>query len=322
MGTTLFVDGDYSREKAFFESFPLHPIEPGKLVDLGLQTVEYTGKTIRVDSFQQVDGMNLESLCDRIVRDAIIPGNVMVICHGSENGLTLPIVKGGTSCQIGAEAVKMLLSSRTSEAAYYFNMSTSQGNVIERVQEKLRAVHRKQLNHLAIRACSVGQNAQNLEQLIRLFGAKSGSALKMRVFCAKIVRIKVTSDQRVFSNSGWKVYNERPFRIAFLTSGGEVGNIHFDFVETAVESPEAVDQFVDNYLPTAVRRIKETAVIGGKKIAVTRVEKFDYVLTPKTTVPCYFTYDGFRMHFVKGGKFSDSLVYRTHPSPGSDPFAR
>jgi hypothetical protein len=324
-GTTCFVDGEFSREKGFFETFPIHPIEPGTLDNLGLQTVKYPGRKIRVERFQQVDGMSLESLCDSIVKHAVIPGDIMVICHGSEHGLTLPIVKGGTRCRIGAEAVKMLLSRDAGKAAYYFNMNADQGAVIERVQEKLRAVHKKKIGHLAIRACAVGKSMANVDQLLRLFGVRTGSALKMRVFCAKFGGAKLKSDPGVWSSRGfgstWQVYNEAPDRIAFQTSGGEEGNIHFNFNAVEVESEKAVDLFVDNYLPGAVKKIKDgTVKMGKSKIAVLREVERDFVL--KDSVPCYFTYDGIRMRFVNEAKFSDSLVYRQNPDPQADPFGR
>lgn len=314
MITHVFIDGEYVKEEAYFKTFRNYPIAPGASTLPGF--VEYT-KTGWVGTTFPVGKMNLLDLLKKV-------GNyqspdIMIICHADKTGLHIPLVAGGKSSMSRLD-LRQLFSTKAT-AASELGITSKQ---LAAIQESIKKLHAQKRNHLAVRACAIGASTDTLEMLMKIFGVRSGSAPKLRVFCGdfKVSKVKQTfqADANTFSRdaSGYEIYNETPDRIGFTTAGGEIGNPSMQITSVLIESYGAVDVLMDSYFPAFKRIVKVTKTVGNKKLKIYEPQNYNY--KPGDVVPLYWMWDQKRMIFVSEAKFSDNLLYRTNPYFGADVF--
>ena len=95
MATRLIVDGSFNDTVTFYQTFPAEPKEkPG--VDMTI--------LLPIDPADRINPMTLMALLDRILALAAAEKEILVVCHGTPDGLAVPLVANS-----GAKAIEAIL---------------------------------------------------------------------------------------------------------------------------------------------------------------------------------------------------------------------
>jgi len=130
--------------------------------------------------------MTLESIMDTIIERN--QKEVVIVCHGSSEGLAIPFVLGSS---VGAESanISRLSADRVLKNREGMNTPiTPDGGMsrqisatrIKSLREKMNQVRGIGLDHLAFRNCDMGRSLDTLDAFRLLFGAKSLSAPRLK----------------------------------------------------------------------------------------------------------------------------------------------
>src|SRR4051794_10837318 len=98
LNTYVFVDEPSTKEKAYFLLFRNNPMGPGFSTDPGMGLVEYKEK-LWVNGVWPINKMSLMELLYQVGNRR--SDGVMIVCHGDQKGLHLPLVPGGKGWNIG-----------------------------------------------------------------------------------------------------------------------------------------------------------------------------------------------------------------------------
>jgi hypothetical protein len=127
-------------------------------------------ETKRFERVVEVPFMTLMDLLNQMELNCAFGDDVLICCHGTSSGLSIPIVMG-TPSSVGATEIASLLSPKGVPPEW----STS--GQWERIRDAIGRVWARKLNHVALRACNVGSMIAQAASLRMLFGARRLSAL-------------------------------------------------------------------------------------------------------------------------------------------------
>lgn len=170
--TVAFTDPTVHPASApFYRMFPWEPIAPLR--------------EIKVDSVVQINNMRMEQLLDRIPAAVGQGGNLFIIFHGTEAGLSMRLANDvPAGLHANAQIMEILDSNRTDiEAAQlcmFPNPNTSGAQRIRTIRDKMQRVKDLRMNSVELRACNTGQNNQNMQTIKRFFNCQSLGAPDLR----------------------------------------------------------------------------------------------------------------------------------------------
>lgn len=141
--------------------------------------------TITVKGVVVQEGMTIESIMDTIIDKK--DKEVVIVCHGIADGLLIPFIAGSKFFAVQEPVIR--LASDHSGKVGGINLPVysdkdvahqlSEDNV-KRLRLKMNRVRALKLDHVAFRACDMGQSPDSTMSSFReLFGAKSVSAPKL-----------------------------------------------------------------------------------------------------------------------------------------------
>ena len=145
---------------------------------------------ISVKDVSVLKDMTLESVMDVIVREK--QKEILLVCHGWTDGLALPLMEGGGIAG-GAQRQQIfpLSADRPFEDEGMKTPVRSVKDVADQahlseqqvitLRAKMNQIRDLKLEHVAFRACDMGQSTDSLQAFRNFFGAKSVSAPKHSV---------------------------------------------------------------------------------------------------------------------------------------------
>jgi hypothetical protein len=143
---------------------------------------------IMVKSVTVLKDMTLESIMDVIIREK--QKQIVIVCHGWSEGLAIPltdtgIIAGGAQRQqiFPLSADRSFDDGGMKSPVISVQDVAAQAHISEQQVTKLRAkmnqIRDVKLEHIAFRACDMGQSTDTLQAFRNFFGAKSVSAPKL-----------------------------------------------------------------------------------------------------------------------------------------------
>jgi hypothetical protein len=138
---------------------------------------------IKVDRVVGVIGLKMEWLLEQIPLAVGVGGNLFIIYHGTDMGLSMPLATG-TPVRADVRIMEVLDSNRTDvEAAQICLFPNPQRNGAQRVhalREQMRRVKDVHLNCVELRACNTGQNALHMRTIKQFFNCRTLGAPNLR----------------------------------------------------------------------------------------------------------------------------------------------
>src|SRR5262245_51407572 len=126
-----------------------------------------------------VTPMTLRTLLMVIQSDVAVGSDVLICCHGTSRGLTIPLATGSPQF-LSLDNLRILNgSSSPGEIAGQAAKLGLDPGVLKEMLTSLACVRHLVINVLAIRACDVGRNQDLLDALQVLFNSRSISAPKV-----------------------------------------------------------------------------------------------------------------------------------------------
>jgi hypothetical protein len=193
--------------------------------------------------------MTLVDLLENIPRKCSVGDDVLIVCHGTDRSLSIPLFPG-TQAKVNPLFVNMLFHSPDTFIPEQVNPA-----MVERLTRAKDAVKKKELAHVAFRACKMGNSDPLLAALKKLFGCQSISApflrdahapFKPEVFNSTT---KYETYKKKHPNAKDRVlteYGESPNRLVTYVKywTDKEGHDHFK-VEGAAESKKGVQDWID-----------------------------------------------------------------------------
>jgi|SRR5690348_1153923 hypothetical protein len=141
------------------------------------------GREIRVERVREIRHLTMETLLDEIPAQAGAGGIVFVVFHGTERGLSMPLIRG-SHVHANAEVMALLDSARSDgELAPILRFGDHHGRGGERVRElreKVQAVKQLRLSCVELRACNTGAYREAMQTAKDFFGAGTLGAPDIR----------------------------------------------------------------------------------------------------------------------------------------------
>jgi hypothetical protein len=138
---------------------------------------------IKVDRIVEVTGLRMEWLLDQIPSAVGQAGNVVIIYHGTDMGLSMPLAIG-TQVHADSEMMAVLDSSRSdtdvAQMCQFPNPRTTGAQRVHTLREKMRRVKDLRLNSVELRACNTGQSMEHMQTIKRFFNCRTLGAPKLR----------------------------------------------------------------------------------------------------------------------------------------------
>ena len=194
---------------SFYTMFPWEPVR--------------SQAEIKVDRVVGVNGLKMEWLLGQIPVAVGAGGNLFIIYHGTEMGLSMPLATG-TPVHADVPIMEVLDSSRTDvEAAQICLFPNPQGNGAQRVhalREQIRRVKNLRLNCVELRACNTGQNELHMRTIKRFFNCRTLGAPNLRDSYFFLDPGTATTNSQTWQN--WQRSHPR-HRIFVVPADGRVG---------------------------------------------------------------------------------------------------
>lgn len=147
-------------------------------------------RTLPIDAVHGIAPMTLEALLDSIIANCSPSDDIIIIGHGREGGLAMPLFRG-SAARARSEVVNILGRSSAirdpdlgsippvsdTEAAAICQIPVAQ---VQALRAKLAQVRAKSLRHVAFRACKIGAWPDVLRQYKPFFGCAEVSAPSLR----------------------------------------------------------------------------------------------------------------------------------------------
>lgn len=241
MPTIVFVDvPDHDNAVTFYKLCPSIPINfsGGAIQALGV------GNVIAVKN------MSLFKLLDEIFNNVLDVQSIMVTSHASPEMWSIPI-GAGCSQGINLRNAKLLNQFAEGDRGAANKLGITNSDYLDVLEENLSYLRRMNIPHLAIDACRIGTNIALLEEIMKLFNAKSLSAHQLRTSYGhidpKLVASKAAFDAEVLkAQPGVQVFGLDPHRLAFKTYGHK----HSKFLTWSIrQSDQGLVDFTRNQMP-------------------------------------------------------------------------
>lgn len=260
---------------------------------------------IPVDGIEGIARLTLEALLDGILRRVGRNENIVIVSHGQDIGLALPLVVGPPSTpRARAEALGMLGSDRETVfdgmmappvSVEQIQQSTHlAADQITRLRQKMNSVRALQLNHVALRACNIGTWGNALSTIRAFFGSRAISGPDIRDTFGSLNFGTPTTDARVWQS--W----ERGHPDAFV-EGSSPNRVGLHTTTPTARHAYTLSAIADS--SAAVRAWASRHLLGGSSAtytsgAVPYHGLFNMSRAPGQS-PIYFSGDAsFRSHIV------------------------
>lgn len=234
MATIAFVDTNaHAAAMPWYRTNPREPIG--------------SGRVLQVSQAESLSPASLDGLLDAILRNASATDNIIIVGHGREGGLSMPLFPRSPS-RARAEIVALLAADRatggflptparsSAEVAPVCGISPTQ---VDQLRAKMNRVRALRLQHVALRACNTGGWPDVLRMYKPFFDATEVSAPDRRdTYGTLNPGVPIADmDGWVRSHSRGHIYVEgdAPNRVGIQTEGGATED-HAYSVAIAVES--------------------------------------------------------------------------------------
>lgn len=163
-----FVDPEIWLAAAYYQTFRFVPISHGSYVCAG---------RVYINETQKFTMFNLVNAMESRVKTG---DDLLIACHGNRHAISL---RPGTGLWLDNAAIEMMLNPDSSQAAKF---GMSKDDYISMIT-KLEKIQKLRIDHIALRACRIGNDRKFLQNFGRLFGARSVSAPTLRTMYSKPV---------------------------------------------------------------------------------------------------------------------------------------
>jgi hypothetical protein len=160
--TTALIDNNGVPTAAtFYRSIPFEPTLPNT-------EILVVGPVIQINSF------SLLAVIDEIAKSK--HDNILICCHGTEKGLTIPIFSGNSANLTGgwADLISAYIDRKLNDDQFgrFFTDGMPPLRDLAKLYNGMEKVRKKKLNRLEIRACNVGSSKEVLEKFKLMFSCK------------------------------------------------------------------------------------------------------------------------------------------------------
>jgi hypothetical protein len=139
---------------------------------------------IRVDEVREIRNLTMETVLDEIPQRVGENGTVVIVSHGTDVGLSLPLTSSSRRVHADSRVMGVLDSTRSDEeVAQVLLFRDPQGSGAQRVRDlrsKIRQVKRLGLDRVELRACNTGTSKSALRVAKGFFGAQALGAPSVR----------------------------------------------------------------------------------------------------------------------------------------------
>ena len=155
MARTLIIKDAFGKlALKYYEEFPQEP--------LSADTRE------PVENPALVDNMSMDTLLSAILKDKKSSANLIIVSHGNEFGMVMPLYPGEQQRAI-SENLQVLMGSDTSDQkAKRLSLTPAK---VDQLIDKMKEVRKIGLGHVAFRGCKIGMKIFNLTTLRDFLGA-------------------------------------------------------------------------------------------------------------------------------------------------------
>ncbi|MDX1980949.1 MAG: DUF4157 domain-containing protein, partial [Bryobacteraceae bacterium] len=238
----------------------------------GVSTAEPIGnrETVAVDRVRALRSITIESILDEILAR---PGtrDVIIVSHGTSLGLSVRLIPG-SEVRGRVEAVSALSRDTATPIESEFGSGTHPAlsdasaaeitmlseSRVRSLRSRMNRVRDMGLNHVAFRACNMGQSVDVLTTMKEFFGCASVSAPSLRDTYGHLdprIEDDIPAWRRTQESHGWHVHVENfgptiyaiPNPTAIATRGGDGHDTTYS-TRFAAQSREAVRSWVGFHL--------------------------------------------------------------------------
>ena len=177
LNATAIIYGDVhgKNASAWYTSNPVEPIGAGSNISVKSTVVIPTSDKSKA---------TFEDFLDKIIEKK--DNEVVIVCHGSDDQLSLPLFTGSPLGTILPTIVRLAADHQTvrdglktpviPDDDVFYGDNKDQA---KRLRDKMKLIRGMKLEHVAFRACNLGAKTESLDAFRDFFGAKSVSAPKL-----------------------------------------------------------------------------------------------------------------------------------------------
>jgi hypothetical protein len=139
---------------------------------------------LTANEIYDVNRIDLDKVLDKIIDRGSEADDVIIVCHGTEVGMSFRLKRGSGRVTAYTDALNLLSSGRSAASiAGQLNLSVSQ---TQSLQDRMRQVQRLNMSRVEIRGCNIGQYQSTMSAIRRFFGARTVGAPSVRNSYASI----------------------------------------------------------------------------------------------------------------------------------------
>jgi hypothetical protein len=224
----------------FYRMSPKEPVLPNDYIIVNPN---------RIDAF---DSPDLEAILKSVIgrgKQSVAGRPLLLVAHGTEATLSLPLVKGGKT-YLRPEAVGALLHNRTGKTSDKDAAAICQLSVdaLHRLQSVIDSFRDLRVGRLELRACLLGRDEDILADLRNLFGISGPVCAPVEFDMFGQFSAEISTDERrwdVWRGNDALIEFEPPQRIAYYFTGAGTRRA----VHVLADSQNAVTKWVDLHFP-------------------------------------------------------------------------
>lgn len=224
---------------AFYRMFPFEPVR--------------RDTEIRIDRVQGIVNMNLEALLAGIVQHVPAGSDLIVVSHGTEMGLAMPLFPSGSNgVRADSNIMAALDDSTQSDSATAPILMTTEARV-RALRDAVAQVKALRLRCVELRACNTGNRLEAMRAIRSFFGSVTLGAPDIRDSYAMLDAGRPVADSGFWQrwlrthtrNHVYEVPNHG--RVGLATEGGGLGD-HTFRLSALVDSQDSLSFWADVYL--------------------------------------------------------------------------
>ena len=236
MTTPVFFNPtQFPAVRSYYGIFPNEPI--------------YDGSYIPINRQEPIVGMDLDDILQKILRSYSKSQHILIVSHGSTNGLALPWQKRSASGLMSAAMEEMIrnLKGESSDSETVKILGFVSEKKFRSFKENLIKVRKLNIKHVLFRSCDTGANPDTLLKLKFIFGSKIISAPKLKTVFGIINYGQPRSDLAswnlfIRNNPKAKIFGKRPNRFAYSSRIVNSQQIQFNaFAESHIGAKSWVE---------------------------------------------------------------------------------
>lgn len=230
----------------FYKNFaPEEPISPSGVMKL--------------KTFHKIKDMTAYRLLKTIANKAKKNSEVLIVTHGTDRGLVLPLTNSNTVL-LERESIRVFLDKSQSRADKLAKLQVNEKQ-LKLLEEAVKKVKKLALQRVEFRACNVGQNVKTLEALRDFFGARIAGGPDLQDAYVALPKPYTGKTDPWWSNNS-------KANVETMSKGGRVGYILLDVKPTsfrfqwAADTTEAQKEWVRKHFPRGKSVARPVAIHG------------------------------------------------------------